>query len=362
MTAKRIVLIILCVLMIVMVVLFAVVGSKFLPLLRLLTGTPGPKPPATTTLAPQTSVPPTTVTTPPTTEPTTAPTTEPTVPPTTEPTEPPHVHVYSVSKVVEAACGTPGYTIYVCECGKTDIRDYQEGKSHVYGTGTRVDATCEEQGYTEYTCESCGYIDRRNHVDPIGHDYELVETVVPTCVQDGYDLHRCKNCQGEKKENEIIAPGHTCEEWTQTTPPGPGQNGEDSAVCTVCGETVTRPCELEIRSITPIPFDDYHSYIVCVGTKTTDKAITYIINDYSRSNKLRFSYSEAGLLVKYDGVELTTLQALQELTLTIDENGNIVAGDPAQPSEPTEPMDPTDPSDPSNPSDPSEPVTEETEN
>ena len=117
MTAKRIVLIILCVLMLVMVVLFAVVGSKFAPLLSLLTGTPGQQKPPGTTTDPGTLAPSTTVTTPSVTDPTTVPTTEPTVPTVTEPTEP-HEHAYSVSKVVKASCGTPGYTIYACKCGK----------------------------------------------------------------------------------------------------------------------------------------------------------------------------------------------------------------------------------------------------
>ena len=355
MTTKRIVLIILCVLLAVMVVLFAVVGSRFAPLLTLLKGPAGQtKPPAgTTTVTPGTTVPP--QTTVPTTQPPT------TVPEDTTPTEPGHEHEYFVSKVVEVSCGTPGYTVYKCECGKTDIRDYVEGISHSYSTGTKVSATCEEQGYTEFICSNCGYADRRNYVDPIGHDYVLEKTETPTCVQDGYDLYKCQNCDGEKKENEVIANGHICESWTETTPPGPGQPGEESGVCTVCGETVTRPCELEIRGIIPTQYDTYHSYTVYVGTRETNRAVTYIINDYSCSNKIGFTYRAGGLVVKYNGVELTTLQALQELTLTIDESGQMVVGDPSDPTDPSEPTEPSTPAEPSDPLEPSEPIGEEVE-
>lgn len=341
MTTKRIVLIILCVLLAVMVVLFAVVAGRFAPVLRLLSGvlggstdTTGPvvTPPVTTAPSQTTTPPPVT----------TVPTTQPTEP---KPTEPAHEHEYTVSKTVEAGCGTPGYTIYECTCGKIDIRDYVEGRSHSYSTGRKVAPTCEEQGYTEFICGNCGYSDKRNYIEPIGHDYQLVEIWEPECDHDGYELYRCTNCEDEKKENEVLAPGHVCEEWEETTPPGPGSSGEESGICTVCGEVVTRPCTLEIRAIIPENNGTYITYTVHVGTRMTNKAIVYTVIDYSCSNSVGFSYVEKGLVVKYNGVEMTTLQALQELTLTIDENGQMVVNEPEQPTDPTDPI-PSEPSEP----------------
>lgn len=357
MTAKRIVLIILCVLLTVMVILFAVVGSKFAPLLSILKGGQGGKEPST---APSTGAPQQT-TVPSDPQQTTAPT-EPTYN-----TEPGHEHEFVFSKVVEAGCGTMGYTVYECSCGKTDLRDMVDAIEHNFSAGKKVSATCEEQGYTAYECSNCGYVDRRNVSDPLGHEYVLVETKEPGCVQDGYDLYRCETCQGEMKENEVIAPGHVCEEWVETTAPGPGQPGEDSAVCTVCGETVTRPCQLELRGVLPERYDTHHVYTVLVGTRTTDRALVYTVIDYSCSNEVYFHYREDGLAVEYCGQELTTLQALQEIVLTIDENGQMIVGDmpqpptpsdptvPSEPTEPSEPSDPTEPSEPSEPSDPTEP-------
>lgn len=343
MTAKRLVLIILCVLLAVMIVLFAVVGAKFAPILALLKGfggtgtTTGPSGTAGTTAGTATA---------PTQGTTIAPTTQPTEPsiepPTTAPTEPPHEHSYSVSKVVKAACGSPGYTVYECSCGKTDIRDYVEGKSHSFDTGTKVAATCEEQGYTEFICSSCGFVDKRNYSDPIGHEYELVETCEPSCTEDGYELYRCVNCDGEKKENEVIAPGHVCEDWTETVAPGPGEPGEESSVCEVCGETVTRAPQLRLNSWNRIPQDDFLVYTVFVGTNTTPMAIEYIIHDYSNGT-LSFNYHEDGLVISLNGVELTTLAAYQNVSLTIDADGNIVGGEVPQPSIPEEPTEPSEP-------------------
>ena len=355
MPAKRFVLIILCILLAVMLVLFAVVGSRFAPILGILANlggndsTTGP----TTTAPNQTTAPTQGTTVPPTSEPTVPPTVPPTEPPT-EPTDPPHVHEYTVSKVVPAECGTTGYTVYTCACGKTDIRDIVEGPDHAYGEGIKVAPTCEAQGYTEHICVNCGHSDKRNYIDALKHDYQLVETQEPSCEQDGYELYRCTRCDGEKLENEVPAPGHTCEGWVETLPPAPGQQGEESAVCTVCGETVTRPCELHIRYRYQAYPTDYNSYTLYVGSETSPKAIEYIINDYSKGD-ITFAYTESGLQVILNGEELTTLEALQNITLTIDAEGNIAGGElPPSPSDPSEPSEPTDPSNPSDPSIPPE--------
>ena len=343
MTAKRLVLMILCVLLAVMIVLFAVVGAKFAPILSLLKGfgssgtTTGPNSTAGTTNGTTTA--PTQSTT---VAPTVQPTTQPTEPPTTAPTEPPHEHSYSVSKVVKASCGSPGYTVYECSCGKTDIRDYVEGKSHVFDTGTKVEATCEEQGYTEFICSNCGFVDKRNYVDAIGHDYQLVEVWEPECDHDGYELYRCTNCDGEKKENEVPAPGHICEDWAETVAPGPDQPGEESGLCTACGEIVTRIPQLKITARYKATQDDLWSYTVYVGTNVSPKAIEYIIHDYSHGT-VTFTYHEDGLVVSLNGIELTTLAAYQNVSLTIDADGNIVGGEAPQPSVPEEPTEPSEP-------------------
>lgn len=339
MTAKRLVLIILCVLLAVMIVLFAVVGSKFAPMLALLKGfggsdtTTGPSSTAGTTGS-NTTAPTQDTTATPTTQPATAPT----EPPTTAPTEPPHEHSYSVSKVVKAACGSPGYTVYACSCGKTDIRDYVEGKSHVYDTGIKVAATCEEQGYTEFICSNCGFADKRNYTDAIGHDYQLVETHTPSCTEDGYELYHCGNCDGEKKENEVIATGHICDDWIETVAPGPGQPGTETSVCAACGETVTQVPQLRITARYKATQADFLSYTVYVGTDSSPMAIEYIIHDYSHGT-VSFTYQEDGLVVSLNGIELTTLAAYQNVSLTIDADGNIVGGETPQPADPEETTD-----------------------
>ena len=79
-----------------------------------------------------------------------------------------------------------------------------------------------------------------------------------------------------------------------------------------------------------------------VGTDVSPKAIEYIIHDYSHG-ALSFNYHEDGLVVSLNGVELTTLAAYQNVSLTIDADGNIVGGEVPQPSVPEEPAEPGDP-------------------
>lgn len=348
MPAKRFLLIILCILLAVMVVLFAVIGSRFAPLLSMLGGLGGSSttPPPVSTVQPTTTTAPTQGTTaPPETQP---PTQAPTEPPTTAPTEPPHVHSYSPSKVVKPGCGTVGYTVYNCDCGKVEIRDIIEGTDHVFDGGTIVEATCEERGYTEYICTGCGFSSKQDFTEPLGHNYELVESYELSCDQDAYDLYRCTHCEDEKKENEVIAPGHDCSDWTETKAPGPNEPGEEIGICATCGETVTRPCALRIYARYKAAHENFLSYTVYVGTSNTPKALEYIVHDYSQGN-IRFEYREDGLAVFLNDVELTTMAAYQNVTLTIDADGNIVGSEAPQPSEPSEPTEPVEPSEPSEP-------------
>ncbi len=347
MALKRIVFICMCVLLAIALILTAVVVVKVLPILSALSGGQGQPPAVTTTPGTTTSQNTTTTTPPPITS------TTPTLPPpptTTQPpvtTEPGHVHNFQVSQVVQATCQSAGYTVYSCECGKTDIQDYVNAFGHDYGVGERV-VFCDKEGYTRYVCRTCGYEDHRNPTEPLGHDFERDElkSKTPSCTRDGYDIMVCKRCLMEQKENEVMAPGHAWSDWVEIPAPGPGVAGQEERTCATCQEKETRPCQLEVTAgEQPLVTPDCHIYIVYVGSATTTDALRYEITDYSMATDMRFLYTEEGLSVIYTnkaGIpQHVLLDPLTNATLTIDINGNVDGGQDT-PDNPTDPTDPTD--------------------
>lgn len=377
MTAKRIVLIIMCAMLLLTVIMAAVVIGKVAPVLGALLdpqeGTVPTEPsaitePSTTGTADPSTQPtsPTTEATDPPTQPT-SPTTEATEP-STQPATQSHEHEFtSLTQQVQATCSAAGYNIYTCSCGQTEMRDYVDPIGHRYGPGQLIAPTCTEEGYTERKCTDCGTVDKQDVKEPTGHNYEetevrevtceedgyveykctgcedikrediveatghqmeVVEVVEPGCAEDGYTVYHCTLCEEEIHDDVVGAAGHSFGDWEVTTDPSAGRPGAQSRQCAVCGETEERACELGIVDVRKSESSDSWNYIIKVGAKNAegeDVAVyTYEVYDYGRFGSTDFAYgNESGLIISFEdnAGQLQTYQLTTAQPLYINEDG-----------------------------------------
>lgn len=103
---------------------------------------------------------------------------------------PSHEHNFVKGKTYKPNCISSGYTIYVCECGKEDIRDFTNPLGHTYGEYTVIEASCFKDGWTERTCSRCDYVERTELVAAF-HVGEWAD--VPT--EDGEPTHKQLICE-----------------------------------------------------------------------------------------------------------------------------------------------------------------------
>lgn len=314
MTTKRIVFAVLCVLLVLVILMTGIVIGKVRALLR----------PA----APSATVPSGT-TDPSASE--SSPVSLPTLPSESiGPTEPGHEHEFVLLERYPATCDSFGYTEYICECGKKDIRDFVDPLGHNYGHGKVVAPTCTEAGYTEFECTRCGNVDRRDETAALGHQWDAGTEMPATCTEDACSLFHCtrEGCQETKKENiqEGTATGHTFGEWETVG------DGTQQRVCLVCGETETRdPGAIGITNVLrESAVDDagtaFVRYTVSVGPAETPDAYVYTILDYLDTDPPSFRYvPEEGLIVTYTDAEgqsrTVTLEKESSQSLTISAQG-----------------------------------------
>lgn len=91
------------------------------------------------------------------------------------------------SSTYAPTCDALGYTIYVCECGRVDYKDYVPALGHEFGEYTVVPPTCTEDGWTERTCGKCGMTERTHPVEA-GHKFGDPIT------ERNYEKHICGVC------------------------------------------------------------------------------------------------------------------------------------------------------------------------
>ena len=323
-TPKQLMLIIMSVLLVLTVTMSAIVVSKVGNIVKGLGGpsvnqpaTPGPQPSGTD--APTQGK---------ETEPAPTDTKAPTKP---QETEPDHEHVYKKSQTVAATCTDMGYTIYLCSCGKNDIRDFHDARGHKYGEEELLEASCGKTGYRQAICQRCGAVDTREVFDALEHDYELVEKQELTCVQNGYEEYKCKHCGDVKRENEQEAQGHQWEEPSQIVKdPTDVAPGEEQKTCTVCGETetvlISPTGDVEITSKGVRDENGWKEYVFKVGTQSNPDVYIYSIWIAAEHTKLEAVFSMSGLTVTYedgDGVKQQhILKAYSNEVLAIDVDGN----------------------------------------
>lgn len=255
-------------------------------------------------------------------------TTAPTQPPATDPD---HEHDYKKCQTVAATCTDMGYTIYLCSCGKSDIRDFHNAKGHNYGEEEYLEATCETSGYRRATCRRCGAVDTREVFEALEHDYQLVKVQKLTCVQDGFEEYECTHCEDVKRENEKKAQGHkwmpsqTIKEPTEVAP------GEEQRTCKTCNTTeiviIAPTGNLDIqRRSEPNVMDGWTEYVFYVGTATNQEVYKYTLWIAGDHSSPVVSFSMSGLTVSYtdaDGEDQQyILKAYEDAVLVIDVDGN----------------------------------------
>ena len=231
---KRALAVALCVLLLITALMMDAVVGKVKPVFQMLSGSSG-----------TTQTPDEITTKPNETEETTDPTEEPPV--TTEPsgsteppitTEPGHVHDFKLSKTIAASCYSDGFSVYMCSCNATEIRDRVTSPGHKFGTGEVIEPTCEIGGYTKYTCKSCKYIEKRNYTTKLGHNYETIGTTNATCTVDGKVTTKCTNCQDVHVEVTEKATGHSYGDWVPSA-----EEGKEEQTCGACGDVQYRDVE-----------------------------------------------------------------------------------------------------------------------
>ncbi len=351
MTTKQIMLIVMCVLLVAVLVTACIVMSKVSALFDMLNATTPPTEPSVPT---DPSSEPTNPITDPSSEPTSEPT-EPTEPPVTGP----HEHKFVWTTNYSPTCTGMGYTLYTCECGKTNTTNFKDPLGHEYGEPEVFELTCEQDGYTLMVCQRCNVEERRNEQIAPGHDYQFAGVVAPSCTAVGYDAYICTRCNDVRKENVVDALEHTFGEWT----PIEGTDRE-ARTCSACETTELRSiggeADLTIRKTRNDENPDWTHYVITLTHLQDETTVTFDIYIGLEDRDITYVYSNESfeILCSLNGEPLRfTLSAEESAVLTVDANGEKT--DEAPKDEPDEP-EPTDPTDPTEPSDPTDP-TEETE-
>ncbi|MBE6947360.1 MAG: hypothetical protein E7454_03835 [Ruminococcaceae bacterium] len=268
--------------------------------------------------------------------PTTAPTTSasgnpsspsaPSVP--TESTQP-HEHYFVKESTRRPTCTDLGYTIYVCSCGKNDLRDMKDALGHRLGEATVVPATCETDGYTEQFCSRC-----EKHI-----------------------------------RSDLVEAGHSFSEWGQADPAFGVPNSQQQRTCSACNTVELHnndtPGEWILRRIPLESEGGYIRYKLIVDFPEEEKADpSYDVYIRLENPIVYYTYDENGLHLYYlVGPEtiIRTAPGSGNNVIVLEADGtlsNIKPDIPVEdPSEPSEPVDPSEPIEPSEPTDPSDPIT-----
>jgi hypothetical protein len=135
-------------------------------------------------------------------------------------------HKEKILPKVDATCTENGMTEgKICTvCGEILIQqEVIAAHGHREKILAKVDATCTESGLTAgKVCTVCGEIlVQQEVIDAFGHHYSK-SVIAPTCTEKGYTKYTCI-CGDEYRDSYISAKGHNY----------------NSALCNICGETLT---------------------------------------------------------------------------------------------------------------------------
>lgn len=194
--------------------------------------------------------------------------------------------------------------------------------------GNSYAPTCDMMGYTVYSCE-CGRKDYRDYVDSLGHLYSEFQVIPYTCTQDGWTERTCSRCNQVEKTDFTTAK-HTYTAWSVTE-----DATRERRDCQVCGAHELRSTSSEDKwTIRAIPMEnegDYqHLLLEFRKTKNADPRKHHIYVGLADAN-VRFDYSQEYLLVYYtlNGEQNGTIIYSESKDLTIQPDGICVLGKPA---------------------------------
>lgn len=213
---------------------------------------------------------------------------------------PDHIHEYAVDKVIDPGCDSSGYTLYLCTCGKSDIRELTSPLGHSYGESTTVPATCETDGYTERVCRRCHYPERTNLV-PAAHAF------------------------GDWLPNDM-AP-------------------QETRICTVCELAEIRSADLEQLWLLQLPCQQNVSHYTLqqVILKTAPDAEPQIFELYLDGTVTitGYDYAESAVAVFYtaNGIRSDYIFSTEDSIITVHPDGSCTPGAPVM-EEPTPEPDP----------------------
>ena len=183
------------------------------------------------------------------------------VPSSSQVDTPSHEHEFVKGKTFKSTCISSGYTLYVCECGKEDIRDFTDPLGHTYGEYSVIEASCFTDGWTERTCSRCDYVER----------------------------------------TELVAAFHVGE-WADVPTEGDLPTHEQR-ICELCSTLEVRSLDTEkdwVFYLTPVgSIGEYVHYEFRVDIANTDKDFTGNIYTNIADVDFRFDYEDKSLFVTY---------------------------------------------------------------
>ena len=126
-------------------------------------------------------------------------------------------------------------------------------------------STCKTEGVRTYTAtvtfgEKTFTDSKTEAIAKAAHTPETIPGKAATCTETGLtEGSKCSVCGEMLKEQETIpASGHDFGDWTVTKEAGIGSEGEETRICTRCGET-------ETRTIPAKEFPVWAIVLICVG-------------------------------------------------------------------------------------------------
>jgi hypothetical protein len=148
-------------------------------------------------------------------------------------------HAWSAA-VTDPTCTEQGYTTYSCECGATEVDEYEPARGHDWDDGiVTLEPTDFNDGEMTFTCGRC-YATKTESISATGHTHSFTGTVTaPTCTAQGYTTYACSCGKDGYVDDYRAALGHSMTVFVGSKAATCGENGYNKFKCVRCEETKT---------------------------------------------------------------------------------------------------------------------------
>jgi len=107
-----------------------------------------------------------------------------------------HTHVYSIFiRKYEPACIDRGWSVYQCQCGARENRDFVDMLGHNPEWKVTKEPNCTENGREELLCTRCNVCMNSTSIPMTGHEYRELENTVSEENGVGHISKECNICQ-----------------------------------------------------------------------------------------------------------------------------------------------------------------------